>query len=91
MDVARRDTITEVVDWIRRRAGSAYPERVGKLHDIADDIEREFIDREPRTASCPDCVDGWRVLNPEWPLGTKPYREMCGTCSGEGRLPQNEL
>lgn len=32
----------EAVAFVRKLAGSAYPEKRGKLHDIADDIEAAF-------------------------------------------------
>lgn len=33
---------------------------------------------------CPDCEDGFVILNPEWPAGTRPHREHCGSCGGTG-------
>lgn len=41
----------DVVAFVRRLAGSGYPERVGKLHDLADDIEREFGPADPSNGS----------------------------------------
>jgi hypothetical protein len=28
----------------------------------------------------PDCIGGWIITNPDWPSGTKPYRERCSGC-----------
>ena len=38
----RDEALREVVAWLRALAGSAYPEKRGKLHDIADDLEAAF-------------------------------------------------
>lgn len=39
--------LREVVAYVRSLAGSSYPEKRGKLHDVADDIECRFA-TDPR-------------------------------------------
>lgn len=50
----RSRTIADVVAFVRGLAGLRYPESRGKLHDIADDIEKWALSQEqaPMSASC---------------------------------------
>jgi DnaJ-class molecular chaperone len=40
--------------------------------------------------TCPDCTEGERIINPDWPSGTEPYSEKCSTCGGSGAVANEE-